>query len=93
VRAKTRRNMDKLQFWCKRFRTSMPKIKKVQKRFITNGYKRPYLFNGYCPTEDCILYQKQFTDEFIVHELLHREFPVLTEKEVRKLTKIIVEEL
>ena len=84
--------MNKLSYWCKRFQTTTPKVKKISKGSVTlpKRYKKPPLFRGWCAEEDCLLYQKQFTDEFIVHELLHREFPNLTESEVRKLTKIII---
>lgn len=65
---------------------------RVRSSQVTNEYNRPYRFVGVCSEGDgyIIYHDRKLTEVDIVHELCHIAFPELKEKNVRKLTKILL---
>ena len=82
--------IGRLEFWSGIIGVSIPKTYRVQKGQVTNENLRHYRFNGYCVATDTLYYQGLLKDTVIIHELLHKKFPLIKESDIRRLTTILL---
>ena len=68
------------------FKLSPTKTYRVKRSQITSSYKRLSHIAGYCEADNTIYYSQKLDEWTIVHELLHKKYPELSHREVKKLT-------
>lgn len=72
--------------WEARLGLSPTRTYRVKRSQITSSYKRLSHIAGYCEADDTIYYSRKLDEWTIVHELLHKKYPELSHREVKKLT-------
>ena len=79
--------------WEGRLGLSPTRTYRVKRSQITSSYKRLSHIAGYCEADNTIYYSRKLDEWTIVHELLHKKYPDLSHREVKKLTNKTMSEV
>ena len=77
--------------WSAKLGIEPPKTCRIKRSQVLNEYNRPYRFCGYCAAEDTIYYHGKLDEPTLVHELCHKKWPNIAEKDIRTITKVLLE--
>lgn len=76
--------------WSRILGIEPPKTHRIRRAQVLNLYKRPYNLCGYCEADDTLYYHNKLDEVSILHELLHKRFPNIGEKDIRTITKLLL---